>query len=533
MIRKKKRKSNFQKILQIILIFILLGALVFLWKSILETKYVTRYVVSKYPKVDVFNANNEIIDSIIRGEEIEVLYSERMPNDDTKVKVKYNDKEAYISISNIAESRDKVRQEETVYVTHFTHLRDKEYGNLKEPVYYGKELKVIGGDIQSDGEIKWYQVEYNEEPRYILNKYVSVDKPGPKKTVFPAPFEYLEYLERELKDYPSNPRRDDVKAIYVQGGLAWNIDKYIALTKETGVNAIVVDIKDDNGRLLFNVPGAEKYAGDVNSKAHIKDIESFMKKLKDNNIYLIGRLVAFKGDEYFYKKNPDSALVALSGGGYRYGGSIFLSAYDRTLWEYNILIAKEAARLGFNEIQFDYVRFSETTSKYRIPSNPYNEEKHEVVGHFLQYAYDELSALEVYVSADIFPDAMFSNVTVDHIGQYYPLIASIVDYTSLMIYPSHYNPGYRGIPLPDFQPGKMVEITIEKAQELEKLVTNPAEHRHWLQGFTASYKQPGTWQTYTGAQAQEQIQALAEFGIESWLFWNAPGNYEPIKSGLY
>ena len=78
-----------------------------MWKSILETKYITRYVVSKYPKVDVFNANNEIIDSIIRGEEIEVLYSERMPNDDTKVKVKYNDKEAYISISNIAESRDK------------------------------------------------------------------------------------------------------------------------------------------------------------------------------------------------------------------------------------------------------------------------------------------------------------------------------------------------------------------------------------------------------------------------------------------
>lgn len=139
----------------------------------------------QHPKVDVFNANNEIIDSIIRGEEIEVLYSERMPNDDTKVKVKYNDKEAYISISNIAESRDKVRQEETVYVTHFTHLRDDIRGKLKEPVSFGDQLDVTGGEILENGEVKWYKVNYKGEVRYVLSKYVSVDQPKEKKQSFP------------------------------------------------------------------------------------------------------------------------------------------------------------------------------------------------------------------------------------------------------------------------------------------------------------------------------------------------------------
>jgi hypothetical protein len=532
MIRKKKRKSNFQKILQIILIFILLGALVFLWKSILETKYITRYVVSKYPKVDVFNANNEIIDSIIRGEEIEVLYSERMPNDDTKVKVKYNDKEAYISISNIAESRDKVRQEETVYVTHFTHLRDKEYGNLKEPVYYGEELKVIGGDIQSDGEIKWYQVEYNEEPRYILNKYVSVDKPGPKKTVFPAPFEYLEYLERDLKDYPGNPRRDDIKAFYVSGPMAsTNIDKYINLVKKTEANALVVDIKHDSGRLLFEVPGAEKYAKDANKNTLVKDINTFMKKLKDNDIYLIGRIVAFKGDQYFYKSNPESAVIRKDTGKPHTDkwGSVYLSPHNRKLWEYNLLIAKEAARLGFNEIQFDYVRFSEG-SKDAVHDNKniYEETKVETIGRFLDYAYDELSNLGVYVAADMFPTVLFSDYDANTIGQYYPLVASIVDYSSLMVYPSHYAPTdtYN----PDFDPYGTVNRTMKKAFELDKLIEHPAEQRPWIQAF--SLGNPPRYKIYTAEDVLAEIRALADNQVYSWFLWNARNAYEPYLDAI-
>lgn len=419
-----------------------------------------------------------------------------------------------------------------LYVTHFTHLRDAPYGSLKEPVNRGDILMItVNGEV-NENQMKWYKISYNGDIRYILNRYVSFEKPPITEPVFPEPFSDLEYLSRELQSYPNNPRRDDIKGIYVSGLMAaTDIDTYIDIAKETKVNALVIDIKDEEGRLLFEVPGAEKYAVRANQNVLIDDIESFIKKLKDNNIYLIGRLVAFKGDQYFYESNPESAVIRKDTGKPHTDkwGSVYLSPHNRKLWEYNLLIAKEAARLGFNEIQFDYVRFSEG-SKDAVHDNKniYEETKVETIGRFLDYAYDELSNLGVYVAADMFPTVLFSDYDANTIGQYYPLVASIVDYSSLMVYPSHYatTDTYN----PDFDPYGTVNRTMKKAFELDKLIEHPAEQRPWIQAF--SLGNPPRYKIYTAEDVLAEIKALADNQVYSWFLWNARNAYEPYLDAI-
>ena len=259
----------------------------------------------------------------------------------------------------------------------------------------------------------------------------------------------------------------------------------------------------------------------------IKDINVLMKKLKDNNIYTIARIVSFK-DPIYTETYPERAIV------YKDTKKPFTNsdnltwatAYDRQLWEYNISVAKEAIAAGFNEVQFDYVRFPASNGgkldKILDYRNLKNESKAQVLQEYLKYARKELSPLQAYISADVY--GLVSSVEDDMaLGQYWEGISSVVDYISPMVYPSHYGNGTYGLSIPDAFPYETVFNSGRDAIRRNNIISTPATIRPWIQDFTASWVKGHI--KYGDTQVAEQIRALKENGIDEYLLWNASNRY--------
>ena len=174
-------------------------------------------------------------------------------------------------------------------------------------------------------------------------------------------FKNLDFTEKVKKEYKDN-KRVKVRGLYVSAhsvALKDRLDELIELAKKNNINAFVIDVKGDYGELTFPMSDEiNKYTKSANKNPIIKDIEPVIKKLKDNGIYAIARIVSFK-DTIYAKENPDKIIVYKDGGKAftNSDGLVWVSDYDKNLWEYNVTVAKEAAKAGFNEIQFDYVRF--------------------------------------------------------------------------------------------------------------------------------------------------------------------------------
>lgn len=332
----------------------------------------------------------------------------------------------------------------------------------------------------------------------------------------------------KVYEYESNPRVE-VKGVYLTETSANNqkFDSLIELANTSDINAFVIDVKDDNGNLLFYSEAAEKYNPTGNKRTIIKDMPALMKELKDNDIYAIARIVTFKSPRYAVSHPKRAITYSSTHEVYVGNGMKWASPYDRLLWEYNIEVAKEAAILGFNEIQFDYVRFPATGSKLdkRLDfKNEFDETKTEAIQKFLKYANDELRPYEVYISADVFG---WSTTSIDDvgIGQHWEGISNVVDYISPMIYPSHYGTGNYGYKVPDAQPYGVMYKATEDAIERNENIMTPATIRPWIQDFTASYLGAGKYIRYGDAEVRLQIDALNDLGVKEYILWNAGNRY--------
>ncbi|MDO4772281.1 MAG: putative glycoside hydrolase [Bacillota bacterium] len=387
-----------------------------------------------------------------------------------------------------------------------------------------KDLK----DANSEGDDMVYRVismDGEKTDKYVKSSHVFKDR-----------FDFIYYPEEGVsyepfpkKEYASNPPIK-VRGVYVTASSAMNgagnLDYLIELARTTDINTFVIDVKDDNGRLLFTSKAAEKYMPQMNETAAIKDIEAFIKRLKDENIYLIARIVTFKSPEYA-KAYPEKAIVYkssrevyMSGDGLKWA-----SPYDRDLWEYNIMIAEEAAELGFNEIQFDYVRFPDVTAATNENldfQNHKNESKTVAIHGFLEEAYKRLSAKEVYVTADFF-GYVATALNDQFIGQHWESVCNVVDYSAPMVYPSHYGPGNFGLAVPDARPYECIDGAMKDAIDRNKNLYTPAKLRPWIQDFTAPWI-PG-YIPYGKAEVMAQIQALKDNGIDEYMLWNAGNKY--------
>ncbi|OAS84134.1 GTP-binding protein [Metabacillus litoralis] len=326
---------------------------------------------------------------------------------------------------------------------------------------------------------------------------------------------------------------DAVRGVYVTGHSAGGttFEKLTSLVKSSDLNAMVIDIKDDYGNLTY-LPEKSSPFYPI-SKNYIKDPKKVLKTLEKEQIYPIARVVVFK-DTVLATKNPewsfkDGEKVWKNG-----RGESFVNPFLQEVWDYNVNIAIEAAKLGFQEIQFDYVRFPEgferrddeltfNEGKYAKSDQDNVQKRVTAVTDFVSYAKEKLKPYGIKVSVDIFgytatlPEA-------PGIGQNFSKISEHVDVISSMIYPSHWT-SYFGIAKPDLEPYRLITEYAKLESQKLALIKNKPISRPWIQDFTASYLGKGNYQQYGKEEVEAQIKALNEQGINEFLLWNAGNTY--------
>ncbi|WP_163878007.1 putative glycoside hydrolase [Paenibacillus favisporus] len=319
-----------------------------------------------------------------------------------------------------------------------------------------------------------------------------------------------------------------VKGIYVTaysaGGSRMN--QLLDLIDKTDLNAMVVDIKDDAGYITYKTDNATlKQMG--KPQPFISDINQLMQRLNKHKVYPIARVVVFK-DTVLAKKRPDLSFKNPDGTLWENGkGDSFVNPYSKEVWDYNIAIAKEAAKLGFKEIQFDYVRFPEGFEKRADTLKYVKNDKSRVdtVAEFVQYARKQLAPLGIRVSVDIFGYAA-SVPAAEGIGQDFGKISENVDVISPMVYPSHYTTGWFGAQDPDKEPYKTIKGSMaDTHKKLDPLKDRKPIIRPWIQDFTASWLGSGHYEKYGKQQVEDQIRALKDAGVDEYLLWNASNRY--------
>lgn len=332
-------------------------------------------------------------------------------------------------------------------------------------------------------------------------------------------------------DWPAFAQREDrvkVKGIYVTAPTAGSaaMDDLIALIDETELNAVVIDIKNDEGEITYQMDLQK--AQDMGAcVSYIRDMEGLMATLKEHGIYTIARIVCFK-EPCLAEYEPELALKKADGTTLTDGyGLEWVNPYEEGVWEYLTDVALAAAGVGFDEIQYDYVRFpigeDAETADYGVDTETYPKE--EAILGFLTYAAGRLHEKNVPVTADVFGTIIGSAVDVERVGQNYEGLGRTVDVICPMIYPSHYGNNVFGLKVPDAHPYETVYAALEGSREELAAIEEQkrAVVRPWLQAFTATWVEGHI--SYGGEQIRQQIQAVYDAGYEEWILWNATSRY--------
>ncbi len=324
-----------------------------------------------------------------------------------------------------------------------------------------------------------------------------------------------------------------VRGLYVTGHSAGGekFERLIDLIENSDLNAMVIDIKDDFGNITYEPDKKSPLASF--GKPYIKDPKKMLKVLEEHNIYPIARIVVFK-DSVLAEEEP--GLSFLNGKEVWRNGrdEAFVNPFQKEVWEHNLEIAKEAAEMGFAEIQFDYVRFLEgfenKADDLSYDKGDYEkiedqeEARVQAVTDFVTHAKKELEPYDVDVSVDVFG----YTVTVPNaggIGQDIVTIGEQIDVLSSMIYPSHWGDGNLDVAKPDLDPYQLVQNYAVKEKEKFFEMETPPTSRPWIQDFTASWLGAGNYKSYGKEEVEAQIRAVNEAGIDEFLLWNASNNY--------
>jgi hypothetical protein len=287
------------------------------------------------------------------------------------------------------------------------------------------------------------------------------------------------------------------------------------------MNSLVIDVKGDRGIIPFkvNIPLAREIG--AQKLILIKDMPAMIASLKNKGLYLIARIVVFK-DNLLATARPEWAVKTQNGGVFRDRENLrWVDPFRRGVWDYNIAIAKAAAKLGFDEIQFDYVRCPD--KKGVVFSQPSTQKtRTAAITGFLKAAYRALAPYNVMVAADIFGYVCW-NLNDTGIGQEIAEAVKAVDVVSPMLYPSGYQWGIPHYRNPVQHPYEIVYLSLKRAQE--RTDVNPLRFRPWLQAFRDYAFHSGDFKE---ARMRTQIAAANKFGASGWMFWN-PRNIYPRK----
>ncbi len=293
------------------------------------------------------------------------------------------------------------------------------------------------------------------------------------------------------------------------------------LIRTTELNALVIDIKMDRGQIAYktsnsvaNNIGAQKIILFKNLKQHVAD-------LKKEGIYTIARIVCFK-DTPFVTAYPQWGVKNNDGTLFKDGeGLYWIDPSQKGSWDYIVTIAKESAEAGFDEIQFDYVRFPDRKGlKFSVKNT--QSERVKAISGFLKYARTRLTPYNVFISSDVFGYVCWNEGDLS-IGQRIDAMAPYVDYISPMLYPSGFQAGIPGYRNPVNANYEIVKLSLDKA--LKKSGGSPLSYRPWLQAFR-DYAFDG--RNYGDKEIREQIRASKDFGSSGWMLWNPRNAYSSV-----
>jgi hypothetical protein len=311
--------------------------------------------------------------------------------------------------------------------------------------------------------------------------------------------------------------------------------RFIEIADQTEINAFVIDVKDERG---VHYPSQIELAMQLSQPAEItlRNLKAIADTLEAHGIWTIARIVVFK-DPVLSKAKPEWSVQRPGGGLWvDKAGNTWVSTWDERVWDYNIQIAEEVAKLGFDEIQFDYIRFAEPYKSLPPQVHPRARgDRTDAIAAFLNEAKRRLHPLGVTVTADVF--GLSPNEAGDvNIGQQWETVSAIADGVLPMMYPSHYFPTHLpGVRRPDLQPYdvlfKSAGMARWRSDQMQAVGVRPARIVPWLQAFSAPWL-GRNHQKYGPEQIRQQKQGTYDVGLDDWILWHPGSNYEQFVPAL-
>lgn len=547
--RRKKRRVNPVKVgivigisaIIVVLAVLLLGK----GKDIInkEAMYLASSdkVVKLYIQDDDGNLKKD--KDLVRGTKVSSYKDTITKDNKSYTKIDYDKSIYYVDSGSLVKDAKSAVLEKVKYVrTSVTVYQNSEDSKIESFIKKGNKIDVTDYDkLLEDGSVNMYKIKNDNTEGWVYGKYLVNDEETANEVynensvydthkdrkyglreLYGGKASTLDYYPYERVEFENNKLLKSAKAMYLNAGTIGSIDSYLKIAKENGVNAIVVDIKD--GALAYSSEVAKEisptaYKTAINDNSLYK---AAIDKIKEAGIYAIGRIVVFN-DTHYAKDHPEDCINSTG----------WPSAYSRNVWYYNVELAKEAAReMGFNEIQFDYVRFPENAYNLSIAKadfkNKYDEEKAEAVQNFLFYATDQIHKEGIYLSVDVFGECSSEYVTA--YGQYWPAISNIVDAISSMPYTDHF-----GRSVDTWTNAyQTVNNWAKGASARQKEIPTPAVARTWITAYDTPYWNPKV--IYNASKIEDQVRALYDAGLDGgFITWNSASSlakYEQIKSAF-
>ncbi len=347
---------------------------------------------------------------------------------------------------------------------------------------------------------------------------------------------------------------EHVRAIYMSAcavgtpSLRDSMVSFIRKSSAPNLNAVVIDVKDYSGGISFETDNP-KLAPFVSEKCGARDMKEYIAKLHTYNIYVIARITVFQ-DPMYTRAHQDEAVQRKGGGVWKDNhGLAFVDVGAKPFWDHIVTLGKESYDLGFDELNFDYVRFpSDGPMSLAVYSWDKGKTKPQALEEFFKYLSEQLRPSGAILSADLF-GMTTTNEDDLNIGQVLERALPYFDFVDPMVYPSHYPSGFNNYKnvnanaygIVNFSLARAVEraisstTTVEAFGQIPIASTSPQQYqkpvfaaskiRPWLQSF--DYPVP-----YTPAMVEEQIKATNDAGIEDWIFWDAANKYTSLRQVL-
>lgn len=501
-------------------------------------KWETGYVATLELDAEYYDGAGAPLGTLIRGTQVGY---EVMPDGRTELLVSgmigYLQEGAYI----VADAAHIIPAH-TLYVRTAVNLRDVDGRLLPAFADKGQAVDVTGYDyLHEDGSAHMYRVNCSGEEGYIMPWYLAGNEADALANFDDGSYTVhagrgnryggggaadLDYYPREKGPIDGNVMPEECRTLYLVTWCLDNVDAYIKIADNSGINAFVVDIAD-GGSIGYACDVMNEYcpSGAAAANNTVEEYKAAIQKLKDAGYYVIGRITTFN-DTYFIQDHPECAISNTSGDPLKHYGEYWPSPYNRTAWQYKVDLAVEAVELmGFNEIQFDYVRFPDGTARYENAGtidfhNTYGETKAQAIQRFLMYATDILHEHGAYVSADVFGESAYTYVTA--YGQYWPAISNVVDVISGMPYPDHFSAS--GTWRPWEHPYETLYNWGQNVRNRQAETATPAVVRTWIQAYNA-IREP--YNTYGPNEVSAQIRGLRDSGCTGgYMTWNSASSID-------